>query len=197
MSTLVFMLEEPSAKAMLEGILPRLLSEGIAVKYMIFDGKQDLHKQLVRRMRFWQEPDTQFVVMRDQDSSDCREVRQALQDLCAMAGRPDTLVRVACHELESFYLGDLSAVEQGLSVKGLGRQQERRKFRNPDALANAAEELRKLTEQRYQKLGGSRAIAPHLDVSGKNRSRSFNTLVAGIRRIAASFDDGARFSLKS
>ena len=34
----------------------------------------------------------------------------------------------------------------------------------PDNLANAAEELAKLTGHRYQKVGGSRAIGPHLDI---------------------------------
>lgn len=183
MSTLVFLLEEPSAKAMLEGVLPRLLAKQTEVQFMVFEGKQDLHKQLPKRMKFWQKPDTRFVVMRDQDSGDCRLIRQELLALCAQAGRPDALVRIACHELESFYLGDLLAVEQGLSMKGLSKHQESRKFRAPDMLSNAAEELRKLTVGRYQKLSGSRAIGPHLDVEGKNRSRSFNALLAGICRV--------------
>lgn len=185
MSTLVFLLEEPSAKAMLEGVLPRLLPKQIEVQFMVFEGKQDLHKQLPKRMRFWQKPDTRFVVMRDQDSGDCRLIREELLALCVQAGRPDALVRIACHELESFYLGDLLAVEQGLSLKGLSKQQESKKFRTPDALSNAAEELQKLTVGRYQKLGGSRAIGPHLGVEGNNRSRSFNSLVEGIRRVTS------------
>ncbi|MFA7605617.1 MAG: DUF4276 family protein [Rhodocyclaceae bacterium] len=185
MSTLVFLLEEPSAKAMLEGVLPRLLPRQVEVQFMVFEGKQDLHKQLPKRMKFWQKPDTRFVVMRDQDSGDCRLIRQELLALCAQAGRPDALVRIACHELESFYLGDLLAVEQGLSMKGLSKQQESKKFRAPDMLSNAAEELQKLTLGRYQKLAGSRAIGPLLDVGGKNRSHSFNALVEGIRRVTS------------
>lgn len=185
MSTLVFLLEEPSAKAMLEGVLPRILPEHIDVRYMVFEGKQDLHKQLPKRMRYWQTPDTQFVVMRDQDNGDCRLIRQQLLTLCAEAGRADALVRIACHELESFYLGDLRAVENGLSMTGLSKYQESRKFRSPDGLSNAAEELKKLTIRRYQKLSGSRAIGPHLDITGLNRSFSFNVLIEGIRRITA------------
>ena len=65
MKTLVFCLEEPSAKAMLEGVLPRMLPGSLAVKFIIFKGKQDLEKQLVKRLRGWRAPDTQFVVMRD------------------------------------------------------------------------------------------------------------------------------------
>lgn len=184
MTALVFLLEEPSAKAMLEGVLPRLLPPGLEVFFMVFEGKQDLHKRMVMRMQHWQRTDTRFVVMRDQDSGDCREVRQELAALCRRAGKPDALVRIACHELESFYLGDLAAVERGLALHGLAAKQGSRKYRAPDALANASEQLCKLTEQRYQKLSGSRAIGPHLDVGGGNRSHSFNVLIAGLRRIA-------------
>lgn len=101
MTALVFLLEEPSARAMLEGVLPRLLPPGLEVVFMVFEGKQDLHKRMVMRMQHWQRADTRFVVMRDQDSGDCRQVRQELADLCRKAGRPDALVRIACHELVS------------------------------------------------------------------------------------------------
>lgn len=185
MTTLVFFLEEPSAKAMLQGVLPRVLPPDIAVHYMVFEGKQDLQKLLVRRMQHWQKPDSRFIVLRDQDSGDCHQVRQHLLKLCTQAGKPEALVRVACHELESFYLGDLCAVEQGLDLKGLSKRQNGRKFRPPDQLTNASEELKKLTGQRYQKLSGSRAIGPYLQVDGRNRSRSFNVLLDGIRRVAA------------
>jgi hypothetical protein len=183
MTTLVFCLEEPSAREMLKGVLSRLLPEGISVEYIVFEGKQDMHKQLVRRLRYWQQPDSHFVVMRDQDNGDCRVIRQKLLELCIEAGRADALVRVACHELESFYLGDLAAVEEGLALDGLARQQEKRKFRNPDRLANAAEELTRLTRQHYQKVDGSRRIGSRLRLDGRNTSHSFNVLAEGIKRI--------------
>ena len=41
MNTLVFLLEEPSAKEMLKGILPRLLPEHIQPQFIVFEGKQD------------------------------------------------------------------------------------------------------------------------------------------------------------
>jgi hypothetical protein len=103
--------------------------------------------------------------------------------LCVEAGRADALVRVACHELESFYLGDLAAVEEGLALDGLAKQQKKRKFRNPDMLANAAEELTKLTRQHYQKVDGSRRIGPCLRLDGCNKSHSFNILATGVKRI--------------
>ncbi len=46
MKTIVFFLEAPSAREMLVGVLPRILPEGIQVRYIVFQGKQDLEKNL-------------------------------------------------------------------------------------------------------------------------------------------------------
>jgi hypothetical protein len=120
--------------------------------------------------------------MRDQDSApDCRVVKQALLHRCAEAGKP-ALVRIACHELESFYLADLNAVELALNIKGLAKQQDRAKFRSPDYLQNPSKELATLTKQQYQKVASSRVIGRHLAIQNE-RSGSFKNLVSGIRRM--------------
>ena len=183
MSELVFLLEEESARVMLEGLLPRLLPDSIPVRYIVFEGKQDLEGQLVRRLRGYRVPDARFVVLRDQDSADCQRVKEGLLAMCQKAGRNNYLVRIACHEIESWYLSDLAAVERGLGLRNLADKQGSAKYRSPDQLANAAEELAKLTDLCYQGVGGSRAIAPHLDI-GNTRSRSFAVFVAGVKRLA-------------
>ncbi|GFK94975.1 hypothetical protein NNJEOMEG_02823 [Fundidesulfovibrio magnetotacticus] len=184
MKTLVFFLEELSAEAMLKGVLPRLLPADIHPAYFPFPGKQALEKELLRKLRGWRKADSMFVVLRDQDRGDCRAVKETLAAISRAAGRPEALVRIACRELESFYLGDLAAVEKGLGLKGLRAQQGKEKFRNPDLLADASGELRNLTNKAYQKISGSRAIAPHL-VLENNRSPSFRALITGIRRLVA------------
>ena len=127
-------------------------------------------------------PDTGFVVLRDQDAEDCVNVKERLASICTKAGRPDALVRIACHEVESWYLGDLLAVEEALHLRGLARQQGGRKYREPDRFPNPARELAALTKDRYQKVGGSRAIGPHLRIE-ENRSTSLKAFVAGVRRL--------------
>lgn len=184
MNELVFMLEEPSARAMLEGLLPKVLPIEIVPRYVVFEGKQDLEKQLVRKIRGYRNPEARFIVMRDQDANpDCKAVKTKLTELCRQAGRPTALVRIACHELESFYLGDLAAVERGLEISGLVRHQPNKLFREPDRLGSPSKELKTVTKGLYQKVSGSRDIGPHLDINN-NRSASFHHLVAGIRRIA-------------
>ncbi len=181
MTELVFFLEEPSAKAMLEGVLPRLLDESITVRYVVFEGKQDLEKRLPRRLRAWQNPQARFVVMRDQDSGNCCEIKQRLTEICQDSGKPEALVRIACHELESFYLGDLKAVAATIGPRTLIKQQNNAKYRDPDRLNNAAQELKRIAKT-YQKLSGSRAIGPVLSLD-ENRSISFNQLISGIRKL--------------
>ena len=186
MTQLVFCLEEPSAREMLKGLLPKLLPEGFEVLYLVFEGKRDLERRLPRRLRAWQRPDARFIVLLDKDSADCVAVKQRLAQLCKSAGRGDTLVRIACHELESWYLGDLAAVARAIGPAWIARQQGRRKFRDPDNLANPYQELKRLAHE-YQKVSGSRVIGPHLSIEN-NRSTSFNVFISGILRLIA---DGA------
>lgn len=182
MTCLVFFLEEQSAKIMLDGILPQILPEGVEHKCVVFEGKQDLEKRLPLRLKGWLHTEnTRFIVLRDQDSADCRLIKQRLVEICREAGRPETLVRIACRELESFYLGDLAAVGQAFGKNNLNRQQNNSKFRNPDALGNPVQELQKLVPD-YQKLSGSRKIASQMNIDA-NKSESFNTLIRGIRNL--------------
>lgn len=184
MSEVVFFLEEASARAMLEGLLPRLLPNHSTWRFVVFEGKQDLDRRLERRLRGYLAPDALFVILRDKDAADCVETKRSLRSKCEAAGKPEALVRIACHELESWYLADLRAVEQGLGIEGLGELQKTAKYRSPDNLANAAQELEKLTQGVYQKIAGSRDIGPHLDVENL-RSPSFAVFVRGIRRLFA------------
>lgn len=190
MINLVCFLEEPSAREMLSGLFSRLLPANVTPFMIPFEGKQDLERQLVRKMRGWQKPKSVFLVMRDQDSSNCEKVKAKLTGLCAEAGKPDAVVRIACRELESFYFGDLAAVEAGLKLHGLMAQKNKTKYRIPDDIGNPAEELMKLTNNVYQKISGSRAIGPHLNPDA-NASHSFKVLVAGIRRLVAAGQAGA------
>lgn len=183
MKELVFLLEEASAKSMLESLLPRLLVPGIGFRLIPFEGKQDLEKQIVRKIRGYQNPQARFIVLRDQDSHpDCIQLKQRLLDLCKASGKAEhCLVRIACTELEAFYLADLQAVEQALGLTGLAKQQFGKKFRAPDRLGSPSRELKTLTCNAYEKVAGSRAIARHLLLDNE-RSPSFHNLVSAVRQ---------------
>lgn len=184
MRELIFFLEERSAKAMLESLLPRMLNEDTRYRCIPFEGKQDLEKQIARKIRAYQNDNARFIVIRDQDSHpDYKVVKKRLLDLCKESGKVDKcLVRIACIELESFYLADLHAVEQALALEGLVKHQQTKKFRTPDKLGSPSKELRILTDQRYEKVASSRAIGQYLSIEN-DRSPSFRNLISGIRRM--------------
>lgn len=182
MKRLIFLLEEPSAKEMLKVVLPKVTPEHFHTEFKVFEGKQDLEKGLARTLKAWRIPNCAFIVLRDQDAGDCQAVKRKLIDLCRQAKQEPFLVRVACRELESFYLGDLTAVEQGLGLSGIAKRQNKRKYREPDKIGNPSRELERLTNGVYQKIAGSRAIAPYLQIDN-NKSHSFHILLEGIRKM--------------
>lgn len=179
--TLVFLLEEPSMKALLEGLLPRLLSPAVEFLLIPHEGKSDLLRSIPRKLQAWDDSEARFVVLVDQDSADCKERKTEFRRACSKGGRPDTIVRIVCHELESWVLGDLRAVEAAFPASGLARRQASAKYRDPDRLANAAQELKRLVPA-YQKLSGARNIGALLG-DGPNTSLSFEVF----RRTLASF----------
>lgn len=181
MRMLVAFLEEQSAAELLKILLPPLLPRECELKCIHFEGKRDLERNLERKLRGWLVPDTSFLVMRDRDSEDCQVVKKRLVEICRRAGRPRAVVRIACGELESFYLGDLEAVSRAFECRVPSGKSA--KFRDPDHLNNAADELKRLTGGGYQKIAGSRKIARFLRTDGTNRSRSFNVLIEGVRRL--------------
>lgn len=185
MKELVFLVEGEAEKHLLAALLPRLLPDGIGHRVIPFEGKQDMEKRMGLRIRSYQNPNARFIVLRDQDShADCVALKQSLQARCQGTGREaHCLVRIACTELETFYLADLAAVAQALEMPGLVKHQENRKFRSPDQLGSPSQELKALTKNRYEKRVGSRAIGQHLALEN-NRSPSFRHFVAGIRRLS-------------
>jgi hypothetical protein len=171
-------------KEVLGSILPRLLPEGVHFLTVPHEGKSDLEQSIPRKLRAWRVPRTRFVIVRDNDGGDCRVLKQALINLCHRGGRPDSLVRIACQELESWFLGDLAAVDASGIVRGsrFSRLQNKRKYRETDQLDNAKEEFRRLVPN-YRPIGASRVIAPHLSFDN-SRSMSFQVLLSGVMRFA-------------
>ncbi|MDH5638033.1 MAG: DUF4276 family protein [Nitrospinota bacterium] len=186
MKELVFLLEEPSARAMLEGFLPKLLRGKINVDcyatYIIFEGKRDLDANLSRKVKLWRKPNSHFIVIRDTDSGPCEAILNKLKSISKSCKKKNILIRLAITELESWYLGDLAAVEKGLGVVNLSKRQSEYSTRKLDRLQMPSRRLSKLVKGKYQKVAGSRAIGPHLSLTD-NRSSSFHKFMDGIRAI--------------
>jgi len=183
MRSLVVFTEEMSAKVMLESLLPRLLPQELCSFVCVaFEGKQDLERQLPIKLKGWRTPNTYFIVLRDQDAGVCKTIKSRLKDICVMARKPDVLIRIACRELESWYLGDLEAVETAFEIDGLSTLQGKAKYRKPDRIRNPAKELKRVTKNRYQKVGGSRLIGKHLMLDN-TRSTSFRHFISAVHMV--------------
>jgi hypothetical protein len=151
---IVFLLEEPSAKAMLETLLPRILDPQLHHRLIPFEGKQDLENS-------WSESCADISTLPRVFSScatkTAMQIAKHSRRLCwrsAAAGKGDvSLVRIACRELESFYLADLEAVESAFCLAGLRKFQGTAKYRDPDRLGSPSKELHELTGGKYQKVG--------------------------------------------
>ncbi len=166
--------------ALLEGLLPRLYPD-LAFLCVPHDGKSDLKKSIPRKLRAWREPGVRFVIVRDNDGGDCRSLKNSLLTLCRNGGREDALIRIACQELEAWYLGDPEALANAYdreSLRGLGRKA---RFRDPDSVSRPSETIRTLVPE-FHKVSGARRMARHL-TRDRNRSRSYRALLAGIEAL--------------
>lgn len=184
MKELVVLLEEPSIREMLEVIVPKVAPD-VCLRCILFQGKQDLEKNITKKLRSYQNTNAKFLVVRDQDSGDCGTVKQRILQKCNESGKSSYKVRIMCHELETVYLADLQAVESGLKIKNVATLQEKNPYRHPDVLANPKQKLKSLAIQHkgsYQDIAGSRSIAPFLDINN-TRSLCFKNLVSAIREL--------------
>jgi hypothetical protein len=181
MKKLVFLLEEPSAEELLTALLPKIIpADDFSFLCIPHEGKSDLRKSIPIKLRAWREPNVQFIILHDQDTSNCLMLKKELIALVQSSNRLDTLVRIVCTELESWFLGDLDAVEKAFSVD-LSKKKDKTIYQNPDAIPNAKQELRHLVPQ-YQPISGSNCISKFMDIK-INKSKSFHVFISGIRRL--------------
>lgn len=169
-------------KVLLDGLLPRLVPS-LSFLCVPHEGKQDLEKSVPKKLRAWREPGVRFVVLRDNDGGDCLKLKDWLVTLCRNGGREDTLVRIACQELEAWYFGEPAALAGAFGIERLRDIGAKARYRDPDAVIRPSAEIESLVPE-FQKVSGARRMATRLSRDG-NRSRSFQALIAGIDRLSA------------
>ncbi len=173
---IVILCEERSMRDTLAILLARHyphLVEGIHWQIVFFQGKADLEKNFIAKMRSWSHLSPHFIILRDNDGADCTIVKERLRKRAHTTGKPYH-IRLVCQELESWFLGDLLAVEAAFPTSNASKFLNTAKYRNPDRLTNASDELARLT-QVLGKTSKATAISPHLDLD-RNTSHSFRLL---------------------
>ncbi len=157
---MIFLLEEPSMKALLEGLLPRALPS-LQFTCLAHQGKRDLELSIPRKLRSWREPGARFVIVQDSDSGDCLPLKEKLSQLCRDGGRDDTLVRIVCQELEAWYLGEPDALADAFADEKLRSIGNRARYRDPDAVVKPSDHIKRLIPE-IQKIAGARTMANYL-----------------------------------
>ena len=197
---LEFLLEEPSAEAVLRTILPKILSEDVSSDFLVFKGKEDLLKKLPERLKIyrqWIPNDWRIVVLVDEDRVDCHQLKERLETAAREAGlvtksstypNSDFQVvnRLAIEELEAWFFGDIEALRAAYPRIPESLQYQAR-YRNSDAISGGTYEAleRLLIERNYyteriHKPTLAENIAQHMEPS-RNRSRSFQVFVEGLK----------------
>lgn len=145
-SHLEFLVEEPSAEAFLQRLLPHILPSGCSFEVRTFQGKGDLIKNLLPRLRgyaAWMPSDWRIVVLVDRDDDDCITLKGRMEEAAKDSGLGTrnspiqggwrVVNRIAIEELEAWYFGDWGAVQK--SFPGVPRTiPEKAPFRNPDSI---------------------------------------------------------------
>ena len=199
---LVFMLEEPSTEAFLQGFLPGVFPDGVSWDLHPFNGKQELLRELPVRLkayRSWLPEDWRIVVLLDEDRQDCRVLKRTMEAMAlgagfatrsapARDGRFVVLNRIAVEELEAWFLGDITALAEAFPgvPPTLG---QREKFRDPDGVSGGTwEALERVLQDAGHFAGGlgkialAREMGPRLNPA-RNTSGSFRVFAEGLASI--------------
>ena len=169
---IVLFTEEESMGECLKVIIPKLWPNsggGLDWMGLSFQGKSDLEKSIPNKMRGWNYGNPHFVILRDNDSGDCFVLKQKLCDIAKPYKKPFS-VRIVCQELESWLLGDMEAIKRAYPKAAVPKNKA--KFRKPDELGNASQELARLINV-HTKIDRAKNIGRYLNFQ-ENRSRSFN-----------------------
>lgn len=171
----------------LRGLLPRILPPDYLLDINCFirphEGKSHLQKSIPRKMKSYPHFGyaVKVLVVHDQDANDCRKLKQALIDQLSTQTAIPSLVRIACRELENWYLGDLDALQEVLQLPIGDRVSSRQaKFRLPDLL-NGTEEVKRLTGN-FSKIQVARHMGRIISLES-NQSQSFGHFITGLNKI--------------
>lgn len=197
-SHIEFLVEEPSAEAALNVLLPKILPAGIGFKIHPYNGKSDLLKKLPARLRgykTWIPADWKIVVLTDEDRGNCTEIKNAMESAGSRAGFVTKFInsgdfqvlnRIAVEELEAWFFGDVPALVA--AYPGVPPTlASRAGYRDPDLIRGGTwEKLEKVLQNAGHFAAGLPKIEAAKEISNymipeNNRSKSFQVFLSGIK----------------
>lgn len=186
------LVEEPSAQAAMEVLLPRLLGPEHTWNTHSFRDKQILLRELPKRLkgyRHWIPSDWRIVVLVDEDRQNCLTLKARLDQAAREAGLADRVLnRIAVEELEAWWFGDVQAL-RAVYPRLPAALDKRSRYRDPDAIPGGTWEALdyELRRAGYRegliKTEAAEQIAAYLQPK-RNQSRSFQVFHDGLQRLA-------------
>lgn len=202
---LVVLVEEPSVEVVLQTLLPTILGPERSFDVIVHQGKADLLAKLPGKLtgyRAWIPDDWRIAVLVDEDREDCRKLKARLERVArevgfrtqsaraAGGGSFKVLNRLAIEELEAWFFGDVPALRAAFP-RIPDSLASKAQYRDPDAIAGGTWETLERVLQRagyypagLAKIDAARSIARWM-IPARNRSRSFQVFVEGLREVLA------------
>lgn len=178
--------EEISMDYFLRGLLPRILPNDYSLDENCFirphEGRSDLMKSIPRKVQAYQKYGypVKVLIIHDQDSNDCITLKKSLENLCSKAPSIPAIVRIACHELENWYLGDIETLVNLYPEIRSKNIKKKRKFKNPDSVYGAYE-IGQLSKN-FSKTSAARSMGETINIDS-NSSPSFKQFIVGISKL--------------
>ncbi|MDA4891589.1 DUF4276 family protein [Streptomyces sp. MPA0124] len=198
------LLEEPSAENALRILVPRLVShaeEHVNFELRVFRGKDDLLRKLPDRLRGYaswaRHADVRILVLVDRDDDECVVLKREIDRLAVEAGLTlhtrDAVptggsfkTRIACEEIEAWFLGDAEALRSAYP-RVAKNFEHRAGFRDVDNIHGGTwEKLQRILQDAgyfsngLRKIELARTLAPLMSTD-HNRSVSFRYFCEAVR----------------
>ncbi|MDP3711848.1 MAG: DUF4276 family protein [Mycobacteriales bacterium] len=195
------LVEERSAAAFLEGVLPRVLPPQTRFKVRSFEGKHDLLQSLPSRLagyaaRRRDGEDVRVLLLVDRDNDDCQDLKRRLVSHAMTAGltsgaaEPGAVLvaRIAVAELEAWYFGDWAAARRAFTklpaaTPAAWRNPEHASGKPSHYFQSALRRAGYTGEVEKSKPTWGRKMGVLVDVRA-NRCPSFVAFVDGVRHLA-------------
>jgi hypothetical protein len=176
---IIVLVEEKSSAVIIEHLSASLELDR-QVTILSHDGFGDLKNSIPRKLNAEHHELTRFIILCDADNTNCIERKRQLFDLVPHAKRSRTIIRIACRELEAWYIAQPEALRRGGAIKN--KIPRTILSRDPDQIDNIKERSRKFIYQRGQ-IDLARKIGPHLNPEDK-KSKSFFHFIHALRQSA-------------
>ena len=194
MKRLLFQVEGPTDVEFLEAFLPHI---GIPLKrcrIRNYNGRCGLLEKFADAL---DDPEIRAaIVLADQDDlakqdeyDCCEELKSAFKAkmACSHPQLRAVLIRIACHEREAWYLGDIAALEKAYPDTPKAIWKQLRNLQDPDAVPYPSEHLSGI--RGFVHMDAARKMGNILGKKcgsggyGGNRSASFRCFVKGVRDV--------------